>query len=64
MACSASTPVDNLEEYATGGTALRYDFTANQFIYNWQSPKQSGACYQVVLTLADGSTHKAMFQLT
>jgi hypothetical protein len=63
MACSASTPVDNLEEYATGGTALRYDFTANQFIYNWQSPKQSGACYQVVLTLADGSTHKAMFQL-
>jgi hypothetical protein len=63
MACSATTPVDNLEEYATGGTQLRYDLTANQFIYNWQSPNKSGQCYQVVLTFADGSTHTAMFQL-
>jgi hypothetical protein len=63
MACNATTPVDNLEEYATGSTQLRYDSTANQYIYNWQSPKQPGKCYKVVLTFADGSSHSASFQL-
>lgn len=63
MACNATTPVDNLEEYATGGTQLRYDSTGNQYIYNWQSPKQPGKCYKVVLTFADGSSQSASFQL-
>jgi hypothetical protein len=63
MACDASTPVDNLEEYATGGTTLRYDSAANQYIYNWQSPKQVGKCYQVKIVLIDNTVHAAMFQL-
>ena len=63
MSCSSTTPVDNLEEYATGGTTLRYDSTANQYVYNWQSPRQPGACYQVKIVFADGSEKVARFQL-
>jgi hypothetical protein len=55
--------LDPLEEYATGGTSLRYDSTSNQFIYNWQSPKKAGTCYQVNIGLADGTVHSAIFQL-
>jgi large repetitive protein len=60
--CSTA-PEDTLEEYATGGTALRYDSTAQQFIFNWQSPKQPGTCWQVKLTLADGTARYATFSL-
>jgi large repetitive protein len=56
-------PEDSLEEYATGGTALRYDSAAQQFIFNWQSPKQPGTCWQVKLTLADGTARYATFSL-
>jgi hypothetical protein len=63
MACDAGLPVDNLEEYATGGTALRYDSASNQYVYNWQSPRQAGKCYKVVITLLDGTVLSANFQL-
>jgi hypothetical protein len=60
---SSSGTVDDLEEYATGGTSLRYDSTSNQFIYNWLSPKKPGTCYYVRITLTDGIIHEALFQL-
>jgi hypothetical protein len=60
--CTAA-PEDNLEEYAMGGTALRYDTTAQQFIFNWQAPKQPGTCWQVKVTLADGTAWSATFGL-
>ncbi|MDT0143000.1 PxKF domain-containing protein [Microbacterium sp. PRC9] len=46
----------------TGGTTLRYDATAHQWIQNWATPKIAGKCYQVTLTTADGSTLKAQFK--
>jgi hypothetical protein len=51
------------EATSTGGTVLRYDATSNQFIYNWQTPNTSTACYILILTLRDGTTHLADFQM-
>lgn len=47
----------------TGGTILRYDATAGQFIQNWQTPKKSGQCYQATITTQDGSELSADFKL-
>jgi hypothetical protein len=44
----------------TGGTTLRYD--NGQFIQNWQTPSQSGACLKVTMTAQDGSTLAAYFK--
>jgi hypothetical protein len=62
VACTSGV-LDPLEEYATGGTSLRYDSTSNQFIYNWQSPRKAGTCYIVNIGLSDGTVHSALFQL-
>jgi endonuclease G len=60
--CSGG-PTDDVELVATGGTALRYDTTAGQFIYNWQTPRNPGFCYVVTITLTDGSSLSAKIQL-
>jgi len=46
----------------TGGTTLRYDSAAGQFINNWQSPKVAGKCYAVTMTAQDNSTLVAYFK--
>lgn len=59
-------PEDAIETTATGGTSLRYDATAGQFIYNWTTPKgasQVGKCYSLTMTAADSSTMTAYFKL-
>jgi hypothetical protein len=65
---AASTSLtDEIETLATGGTVLRFDTTADQFVYNWQTPKgatQVGKCYKVTMTSADGvSSLSAYFKL-
>jgi hypothetical protein len=55
-------PSDEIPATATGGTGLRYDLGANQFVFNWQTPGVAG-CYQLRVTLADGGVHSANFQL-
>lgn len=63
IACSSTTP-DDIELVATGGTSLRYDATAGQFIYNWQTPSgKAGSCYKVTIFAADGSSQSAIFKL-
>jgi len=53
---------DTIESYATGATSLRYDFTANQYIFNWQTLKSwAGSCGKVNLTYGDGTIHDAYF---
>ncbi len=60
---SMSSSEDLVDALATGGTALRYDMTAGQFIYNWQTPKAPGTCYIVTVTTQDGSIISANFKL-
>jgi HYR domain/Bacterial Ig domain len=47
----------------TGSTNLRYDATAGQFIYNWQTPKAPNTCYQVTVVTQDGTAIVALFKL-
>ena len=63
IACASGTD-DNVEVLATGATSLRYDPTGiGQFIFNWQTPKKPGQCYQVTMTTLDGSSLSAYFKL-
>jgi hypothetical protein len=55
-------PTDDVDATATGGTSLRYDSAAGQFIYNWQTPKTTGKCYRVTMTTQDGSSLVALFK--
>ena len=63
LTCGAGIATDDIENYATGGTSLRYDTTGGQFIFNWQTPKLAGNCYRVTLTTADGTPISADFKL-
>jgi len=57
VSCPGSTaPTDEIELVTTGGTALRYDSTAGQFIQNWQTPKKPGTCYTTTMTTQDGTS--------
>jgi len=60
--CSSSGYTTDIEFTTTGGTSLRYDTTAAQFIQNWQTPKPAGKCYQVRMTALDGSHLDAYFK--
>ena len=61
--CTAGAVVDDVTEYTAGASSLKYDTTGNQFVYNWQSPKKVGACYQVTVTFIDGTSQSALFRL-
>jgi hypothetical protein len=62
VTCAGGT-ADDIELLATGATSLRYDTTGGQFIYNWQTPKNAGACYLVTVSMIDGSSLSAYFRL-
>ncbi len=54
--CASGATEAVIEQTATGGTSLRYDSSAGQFIYNWQTPKGPvGSCYQVTVSPVSGS---------
>lgn len=64
ISCSTlSGSTDDVEITSTGGTTLRYDATAGQFVQNWQTPKTAGSCYKVTMTTQDGSSLSANFKL-
>jgi hypothetical protein len=62
---TAESTSDAIEVTTTGGTSLRYDTTAGQFIQNWKTPTSVGACYAVTVKTVDGTTvGPAYFKIT
>jgi hypothetical protein len=63
MTCNTTGTLADIDLTTTGGTVLRYDGLAGQFIQNWQTPKQAGSCYKVTVFTQDGSNKYAYFLL-
>jgi ABC-type branched-subunit amino acid transport system substrate-binding protein len=61
--CNATATTDDIETTSTGGTSLRYDAIAGQFVYNLKMPRTAGKCYRVTMTTIDGSSLVAYFKL-
>ena len=55
--------MDDIEQYTSGQTVLRYDSTGGQFIQNWQTPKRAGTCFKVTMKTDDGTPVSANFKL-
>jgi hypothetical protein len=66
IACTADPSQDAIEEYSTGTVSgLKYDATADQYIYNWKTTSSwAGSCRQLIVRLADGTYHRADFKFT
>ena len=64
IACDATAPVDGIEETLTaGGSSLTYNTTTDQYTYVWKTKKGwANTCRQLVVKLADGSSHRANFK--
>ena len=62
VSCTADEG-DPIDLVSTGGTSLRYDSAAGQFVFNWQTPRTPGQCYRVTLTTQDSSSISALFKL-
>ncbi|MGI9102090.1 MAG: PxKF domain-containing protein [Terriglobales bacterium] len=44
-----------------GGSTLRYDLTASQFVFNWKTGSAfAGSCYNLNLNLSDGNSYSTM----
>lgn len=64
--CNTSAPQDPLSDADTSGSSgLRYDFTANQYIFTWQTSSTfANKCYELLLDLNDGTQKIARFKFT
>lgn len=64
--CDSTTPVDGIEATATAGTSgLSYDALTDTYTYVWKTDKGwAGTCRQLVVTMDDGTSHRANFELT
>ncbi|HVF43430.1 MAG TPA: PxKF domain-containing protein [Pyrinomonadaceae bacterium] len=64
VACNSSDDANVLAETVTaGGSSLGYDASSDQYVYVWKTEGAwAGTCRQLVVTLNDGSVHRANFR--
>jgi hypothetical protein len=66
VACEAegSEYENAIEAETTGNSGLRYDLSAEQYVYNWKTSKaMKNSCRLFILGLNDGSYHYAKFKV-
>lgn len=63
IACDLA-PTSEIGEDAltTGGTSLRFDFSSQQFVYNWETASSWNGCRLLRVELKDSTAHIAKFQ--
>jgi hypothetical protein len=64
VSCSSvqGGPESPVEEYAAGSSGLQY-LGGGEWEFAWKTPKTyANSCREMILTLKDGSTHKALFK--
>jgi len=64
VGCNSNDPAVDLTEIDTpGASGLTYNAGSGQYHYNWKTLKAwEGTCRQLVVTLNDGSQHRANFK--
>jgi hypothetical protein len=64
VTCEAGVPSDVVTETGSpGASGLSYDAEAGRYVYLWKTSKAwANTCRELVLTLADGSSHSATFR--
>lgn len=63
IACPLGAAMDEIEVLTSGSTAVRYDTSGGQFIYNWKTPAKPNTCYLVTVSTTDGAKLEAQFKL-
>ena len=65
IACEAGATLDVLEETLTAARSRLTDAATDQYIYVWKTERAwANTCRQLVVTLTDGTSHVANFQLS
>jgi WD40 repeat protein len=66
FSCDPTMSVDAIEQTVNaGGSSLGYSSSTGQYTYVWKTDSSwAGTCRQLVVTLADGTTHRADFKFT
>jgi hypothetical protein len=64
ITCATNPATDAVEETLTSSqSGLSYDAAAGQYIYVWKTSSTWTGCRQLVVKLADGTVHRANFQM-
>jgi dipeptidyl aminopeptidase/acylaminoacyl peptidase len=59
--CETGALTDDIEQTVLGKSGLTYDPVSDRYTYNWATSSSWSGCRQFVMTLKDGTTHRANF---
>jgi hypothetical protein len=64
VTCDGSAPTDAIETTTSSTSGLQYDAASDTYTYVWKTDKAwAGTCRLLTVTLTDGTSHTALFQL-